>query len=117
MKKAFLAPGALRRGLSRAGSRSVEKAKKISEYKAFLAGDEDHDYLFILRLLKYKLERTRKHIAACHRGDREAVARQIRTVESLLGRVLKESGSEERQEKDLEAALNLMRKNIWNWWD
>ena len=62
--------------------------KKLKEYQEILKNDEDWDWAYILRLLKYKLERTRKCISAnAIIRDAPKVARQIRQVEVLLGRV------------------------------
>ena len=45
-------------------NRSQEHAKKAREYARFLRDDFDWDYAFILRLLRYKLERTRRCIVS-----------------------------------------------------
>jgi len=148
--------------------------RKIKEYKNFLKEDEDWDWHYIIRLLKYKLERTRKCIVS-NRIILEAprVAKEIREVEILLDRVLKDRYHEEvfknfdkkygkpklisgkpdpktghsmvtihrakvtpKNEKafksefkklvrkedqmrqaDLNRAFDLMKKNIWGWWD
>lgn len=46
--------------------RKKEFEKKLSDYKKFLKNDHDWDWAYILRLLKYKLERTRKCIVSNH---------------------------------------------------
>lgn len=64
--------------------------KKMREYKKILRKDEDWDWAYILRLLQYKLERTRECIVS--NGiivEAPKVARQIREVEILLERVEK----------------------------
>lgn len=65
--------------------------QKLKDYKKILTDDEDWDWTYILRLLRYKLERTRKCISA-NGIIKEApqVARQIRQVEVLLDRVEKD---------------------------
>jgi hypothetical protein len=71
-------------------SKRIALEKKLREYKTVLAKDEDWDWIYILRMLRYKLERTRK----CIRANKIIVAapkvgRQIREVEILLERVEK----------------------------
>lgn len=55
-----------------------------------LKEDADYDWCHILRLLKYKLERTRKCIGSGHAAlsERRRISRQIRDVEERLGRVM-----------------------------
>lgn len=62
--------------------------KKIREYRKILKDDEDWDWAYILRMLRYKLERTRKCIVKNGIiADAPKVASQIRAVEILLDRV------------------------------
>ncbi len=62
--------------------------KKLRDYKKVLKDDYDWDWIFILRLLQYKLERTRKCILENNIiVEAPKVARQIREVEVLLKRV------------------------------
>ncbi len=62
--------------------------KKLREYRKVLKDDEDWDWTYILRMLQYKLERTRKCIVANNIiVEAPKVARQIRAVEILLERV------------------------------
>jgi len=65
--------------------------KKLREYKKILQKDADWDWIYILRLLKYKLERTRKCILS---NDivvsAPKIAKQIQAVETLLERVEKD---------------------------
>lgn len=69
-------------------SRKAAFEKKLREYRTFLRNDFDWDWAYILRLLRYKLERTRKCIVANNIivGARR-VGREIREVERLLERV------------------------------
>lgn len=70
--------------------------KKLKEYRHVLKDDEDGDYAYILQLLKYKLERTRKCIVANEIiTSNEIVGRQIKQVEGLLGRVLADQYNDE----------------------
>jgi hypothetical protein len=75
-----------------ANARRSKKAafeKKLREYRAFLRDDYDWDWVYILRLLRYKLERTRKCIVANNLiVVTRRVAGEIREVERLLGRVI-----------------------------
>lgn len=62
--------------------------KKMREYRAFLKNDYDWDYGHILRLLKYKLERTRKCILSNDIfTSAPKIGKQIKQVEKLLERV------------------------------
>jgi hypothetical protein len=66
-----------------------EFEKKVADYRKFLKDDHDWDYDYILKLLKYKLGRTRKCIVA---NDivvgAKKTGRQILAVENLLQRVI-----------------------------
>ena len=76
--------------------RSLEQAKKIREYAKHLKDDFDWDYAYILRLLQYKLERTRKCIVNNSIvSSAPKIARQIATVEDLLKRVIDDQYLEE----------------------
>lgn len=60
----------------------------MREYRKVLRQDEDWDWTYILRLLHYKLERTRRCIVANDViVEAPKVAKQIREVEVLLTRV------------------------------
>lgn len=65
--------------------------QKMREYRNFLKDDQDWDYIYILRLLKYKLERTRKCITSNDiiMSDQK-VGKQIKQVEDLFERVCKD---------------------------
>jgi hypothetical protein len=65
--------------------------RKLKEYKSVLSKDEDWDWTYILSLLKYKLERTRKCISSNKIiKDAPKVSGQIREVENLLNRVIED---------------------------
>ena len=77
------------------GKKPSKKAifnKKIKEYKEFLKNDHDWDWAYVIRLLRYKLERTRKCILENNiiKGSKK-VAREIREVEILLDRVAEDN--------------------------
>lgn len=148
--------------------------KKLSEYRRLLRDDFDWDYAYILKLLQYKLSRTRRCIVANNIVvSAKKIGNQIQKVENLLGRVLndcyyeeisrsfhkkygrsrliklpREKGArgvpvvirypkktpqnsrqihraamklfkkaERMKSNDLKKAFDLMRKDIWGWWD
>ena len=65
--------------------------KKLREYRNVLKKDEDWDWHFILQLLRYKLERTRRCILSNNIVvEAPKIARQIREVAVLLERVEKD---------------------------
>jgi hypothetical protein len=66
--------------------------KKIKDYKEFLKDDHDWDWAFIIRLLSFKLQRTRKCILENDiiKGSKK-VAREIKEVEILLNRVTEDN--------------------------
>lgn len=155
-------------------SKKIALERKLRDYKAILKDDEDWDWAFIIKLLRYKLERTRKCIDQNRLiVDHKKVAKQILTVEQLFERILENDYLEEigkdffkkngrpkwifekakpgqklisstsrfpretprnsvrlhreylslvrrsyrMQCSDMNRALALMAKNIWNWWD
>ena len=66
----------------------IEFERKLREYRHFLKHDEDYDWQFIVRMLRYKLERTRKCILDNKIiEDAPKVGREIREVVDLLKRV------------------------------
>lgn len=68
------------------------KSQKFAEYKKFLKEDEDWDWVYILRTLRYKLQRTRRCISANNIVvSAPQIARQIKEVETLLERVEKDN--------------------------
>jgi len=85
--------------VKKTSARSVKKPtknklfnKKVKEYKEFLKNDHDWDWAYIIRLLRYKLERTRKCILENDiiKGSKK-VAREIQVVENLLDRVAEDN--------------------------
>ena len=63
--------------------------KKIKEYKNILKEDEDWDWHYILRLLSYKLERTRRCILKNNIiKDAKKIGQEIREVEILLNNIM-----------------------------
>jgi hypothetical protein len=71
--------------------RAQEHAKKMREYSKHLKDDFDWDYSYILRLLQYKLERTRKCIVSNNIvSSAPKIAQQITAVEDLLKRVIED---------------------------
>lgn len=63
----------------------------MKEWEKILKSDEDYDYYFILRILQYKLSRTRRCILENNIiADSKKVGREIREVEKLLEKVLKD---------------------------
>ncbi len=70
----------------------MNKNKKYKEWKEFLKDDEDYDWQFIIRVLSYKLKRTRTEI---HKHKRfigfSKVCTEIKEVEILLNRVNKDN--------------------------
>ncbi len=68
--------------------RSKEFKKKLNEYRRFLKDDYDWDYAYILRLISYKLKRTRECIIKNNLvTSAHKIAKQIKQVETLLNRV------------------------------
>ena len=72
---------------------------RVIEYSPILWRDRDFDYRYILELLKYKLERTRKHITE-HQIIQAAdeVGAEIAHAEELLRRILKDDYCTEEQD-------------------
>ena len=66
----------------------AEHEKKVKEYTHFLKDDADWDWDYILRLLRYKLQRTRHCIASGSTVNRARTAAEIKEVEDLLWKVL-----------------------------
>ena len=58
--------------------------KKIIEYKKFLKEDKDWDWYYIIRLLGYKLKRTRECIRNNNFIDSRKIEKEMLEVEKLL---------------------------------
>jgi hypothetical protein len=70
---------------------TIDIIRKIIQYIPLLWEDKDWDYTYILILLQYKLARTRRCIVGNEViSDRYRVAKQIRTCELLLDRLIKD---------------------------
>ena len=79
-----------------ASTRRREHSKKLREYARFLRDDHDWDYAYILRVLRYKLERTRRCIVSNDLVQSASkIGRQISRVEGLLERVIDDKYVEE----------------------
>lgn len=76
----------------------VDYVARVIEYSPLLWRDRDYDYRHILTLLKYKLERTRKHITE-HQiiESADEVGEQIAHAEELLRRILNDDYCKEEQ--------------------
>lgn len=64
------------------------KREHLKEWKTFLKNDEDFDWAYIVRVLNYKLKRTRAFFekqGIC--SDSEKISKQIKKVEELLTKV------------------------------
>lgn len=73
-----------------ASKREIKK-KRLAEWANLLKDDQDWDYIYILTILKYKLERTRKCILSNGIiADAKSVASEIKEVEELLDKVIKD---------------------------
>jgi hypothetical protein len=60
----------------------------MREWQSFLKDDRDYDWMFIIRVLRYKLERTQKHIVEhdiC--VDAPKIGKQFQAVVDLLKRI------------------------------
>jgi len=75
-------------------------AIKSIQYSIFLVGDYDWDYFYILRMLQYKLKRTRKQILENNIILRtEEVASQIKHAEDLIQKYLDDDFCKNEQKK------------------
>lgn len=75
--------------------RKKEWEIKCRDYALFLKDDFDFDWTYILLLLRYKLQRTRRSIEDGNHNDRKATAKEIAEVESLLWKVTEHDYEEE----------------------
>jgi len=69
----------------------IMKKNRIKEWKEFLKDDDDYDYNYVLKVLRYKLFRLRAHIVA-HQMimDAPRVSKEIKEVLDLLDRVIED---------------------------
>jgi hypothetical protein len=59
--------------------------QKVWDYKSILWHDRDWDHAFILYMLKFKIERTRKHIGECARHTRWKLdVKNMKKAEDLI---------------------------------
>jgi hypothetical protein len=94
MEKTMPNPTSDAKKIKKIPSKNKKKAEKdrMKGWKEFLKDDADFDYEFILRVLKYKLERTRKCIASNDIVlDAKRVVKEIKEVEELICKVLKDN--------------------------
>lgn len=114
---------------------------KIWEYSCFLWNDYDWDYIYILKLLKIKLRRTRERIFKnALIGDYKKVVKQIKLAELLIDRIIEDDYSngyyEEKVpikgkidtmvkyrhqqgllDQDWNYLWNHIKKHMQTWWD
>jgi hypothetical protein len=70
--------------------------RKVAEYAAFLKDDCDFDFVPILAILRYKIQRTEKHIRKHNIiADADKTCEGMRTVIDLLGRVVDDKYEEQ----------------------
>jgi len=69
-------------------TKKISNAQRYREWKEILKGDEDYDWIFIIKILRYKLERTKKCITSNNIvRDAKKIGKQIQTVQNLLDQV------------------------------
>ena len=74
--------------LSLAKKKKISLERKVREYRRFLKDDSDHDWISIISMLRYKLERTRTHISENNRFPKtKQVVNEITTVVKILKRI------------------------------
>jgi hypothetical protein len=89
----------------------------------FLWKDEDYDYAFVLRMMQYKLKRTREHILDHDIiVESEEVAAQIQRAENLIELVIGDSGrsldrTPEEEERDWAELFDHLQTHMRWWWD
>ena len=68
--------------------------RRVVEYTPVLWEDRDFDYFYTLKMLRYKLERTRKHIVG-HQiiADADKIGEQIQHAENLIKRLMNDQYS------------------------
>lgn len=71
------------------------KKNRMKEWKEFLKDDDDYDYNYILKVLRYKLFRLRTHIVT-HQMimDAPRVSKEVKEVMDLLDRVIEDQHEE-----------------------
>ncbi|MGK5089925.1 hypothetical protein WDW86_20430 [Bdellovibrionota bacterium FG-2] len=73
---------------SKKPTKTLAFERKLRDYRDFLKHDADWDWQYIIRLLRFKLERTRKCILDNNIiGDAPKVGKEIREVVNLLKRI------------------------------
>lgn len=99
------------------------RIKKLYQWNKILWNEFDWDWVYIIELLCYKLERTRKCILSNNViEDAQQVHDQILEVETLLREALQvdenvKLGNDKKIQAKLKKAFNLMAKNMLGWWD
>ncbi len=77
--------------------------RKVYDYRKILWQDRDHDYFYILEMLKYKIQRTRKSVEQVpFEGVGEVVATMLR-IEALIE---SHSNTENWQEEEAYNLIN-----------
>lgn len=64
--------------------RPVKKLIKITKYAIFLWNDFDFDYIYLLKIIDFKIERMRKEIVSSPWKDGSEVVKQMEHVQDLL---------------------------------
>ena len=82
----------LKKWLKRAFYRPVIRIKRFIDYAPLIWRDEDYDGAYILKMLKYKIGRTRMHIAS-HKlfEGYEACVADMSEAETIIDRILEEN--------------------------
>lgn len=94
---------AVARLLRRFFVRPFTRVRRFFEYAPLIWHDEDYDKDFILYMLKYKIQRTRLHLADHKmRGDWQKVCAEMLEAEQIIDRILKEDWLSD----EMEAYLN-----------
>jgi len=96
--------------------------KKVFDYSIVLWDDEDYDFAFIYKLLKYKIERTRKYIDKHKRHENYAKdVANMKRAEYLLGLLYKEDfyadDCQYTAEEAREELYRLLKNELECWWD
>jgi hypothetical protein len=76
--------------MSKSGNKRKAYERKVRDYARLLKNDEDWDWAYIVRLLQYKLKRTRLCIESNKIvASSKKIAKEIKTVEDLFESVLR----------------------------